>query len=127
LPFVLASCTSAQLPAAQFVDAAQPQWAATLPLDQSLGQTFLVNHAGLQAVEVYLAFQQPYTGTLTLHLLTDPQACVDIATAQLGNGRLSTPGFYRFSFPGLPPSDRKNYYAFLDSEPTHRVLVGTES
>src|SRR5436305_12982326 len=68
LPFVLASCTSAQFPAAQFVDAAQPQWAATLPLDQPLGQTFLVNHAGLQAVEVYLAFQQPYTGTLTLHL-----------------------------------------------------------
>ena len=49
-----------------------------------------------------------------LHLRSDPQATTDLAVAELPLATVTAPAFYRFSFPPVPDSHNRYFYAFLD-------------
>ena len=93
---------------------------------ESLGQTFVAQHGGLSGLEIWLESAQPSDGWIRLHLRSDPQATTDLAVAELPLATVTTPGFYRFSFPPVPDSHNRDFYAFLDIEGAGAVQVGAE-
>lgn len=111
-----------------FVDQDQPTHApkmrTALEPDLPVGQTFVARHAGLNGVEVWLEAGEGNSGTLTLHLRSEPQAEDDIATATLSLAQVTAPGFYSFSFSPLRESHSRYYYAFLAVDEAAEVQVG---
>lgn len=103
---------------------ALPEGGVTLEPRQSVGQTFVARHAGLKGVEVWLEPGQDSQGEVRLHLRADPQALDDLATAALPLVQVTTPGFYRFSFPPLSASHGRYYYTFLEMSGEGTAQVG---
>lgn len=103
----------------EFVDTPQPRADTFLP--SPVGQSFLAQHAGLEAVDVYLAPADTQNGPVTLHLRADSTATTDIATATIDSSRVTAPGFYRFSFAPVRDSHSELFYVFLTGE---NVRVG---
>ena len=89
------------------------------------GQTFQAHYGGLSGLAVYLKAPQPGPGSLVLHLRSSPGAAQDLHTAELPLERLQEPGFARFTFPALPDSTGKDYYASLELRGEGRVQYGT--
>lgn len=104
----------------------------TTPFDTTLkglpaiGQTFIPDYGGLQAVylpiqiEEIAGFIRPETAaneaTLTLHLREAPEANKDIRTATIPVSQLIGQNLARFTFPPLPDSFDNRYYFFLESQ-----------
>lgn len=92
----------------------------------AIGQTFIPNYGGLQAI--YLPIQveeiagiiRPEStateATLTLHLRQSPEADEDIRTASIPVSQLIGQNLARFTFPPLPDSFDNRYYFFLESQ-----------
>ena len=93
----------------------------------SLGQTFVAQHGGLNGLDIWLEPAQPADGWIRLYLRSDPQATTNIAVAELPLATVTTPGFYRFSFPPVPDSHNRYLYAFLDVEGAGAVQVGASN
>ena len=112
----------------EFVDRDQlhlePGGSVTLEPGHPVGQTFVVRHAGLGGVEIWLEPGQDGQGEILLHLRPDPQVADELATATLPLARVSGPGFYRFTFPPLPHSHGRYAYAFLELQGRGSIQVG---
>ena len=102
----------------------EPGASVTLEPGHPVGQTFVVRHAGLNGIEVWLEAGQNGQGTIHLHLRADPQAAGELATATLPLVQVSRAGFYRFIFSPLPHSHGRYVYAFLELEGRGSVQVG---
>ena len=111
-----------------FVDPAQgtiePGHVTVLEAGHPVGQTFVAHHAGLNGVEVWLEPGSGSQGELRFHLLVDPHVEQAAATATLPLAQVTSPGFYRFSFPSLPDSHGRYCYAFLELVGEGQVRVG---
>ena len=101
------------------------QW-LTLNSSGSIGQTFVTEYSGLQAVYFMLAPQYPGNGTLTMHLRSDPASTIDLASVQFPISKINSLRFYRFEFPYLEGSSNHYYYAFMsvDGEGSVEVRSG---
>jgi len=102
-----------------------PEMAVRLEPGHPVGQTFVARHGGLSGVEFWLEPEPGTASRLLLHLRSEPHAADDLAVAVLPLDGMTTPGFYRFSF----PPDNRSYgvyrYAFLELEGTGAVRMGT--
>lgn len=96
-----------------------------LTAGQSVGQTFVARHGGLNGVEFWLEPQPGSRGTLRAHLRAEALASNDLAQATLPLEQVTAPGFYCFSFPQDNHSHGVYRYVFLELEGTGTVLVGT--
>jgi hypothetical protein len=120
---LLAGCSFSN---GDLVDAEQPLWepGAQLALEPGapVGQTFVARHAGLEAIELFLAQDPGAAPALTLHLRTEPGAEADLAQATARPEPGQEGAFYRFSFPAQSDSLGRYYYAFLEAvEPGTRL------
>jgi hypothetical protein len=90
----------------------QPQTGGTTVVskNQEVGQTFTSWHDGLLAVDLFLKPADLKTGFLQIALSASPVDSRDIVTSQISLDRISTPGFYRFTFPPQDRSSRHDYY-----------------
>jgi hypothetical protein len=79
----------------------------------SIGQTFVAEYSGLQAVNFMLAPQSPGNGFLTLHLRSEPASIIDLVSVQFPISSITSMRFYRFEFPNIEESSNQYYYAFL--------------
>ncbi|MCS7283250.1 MAG: hypothetical protein NZ769_07900, partial [Anaerolineae bacterium] len=114
-----------------FVDQDQtavvPEMAVVLEPGHPVGQTFVARHGGLNGIEFWLEPEPGTTGRLLLRLRSEPQSPTDLAVAALPLENVTTPGFYRFSFPPDHHSHSVYRYAFLELEGTGAVRVGAAS
>lgn len=115
LLLTLAGC---QFSGNALVDADQVSWdgqsSIALEPGQPVGQTFVARHGGLAGIEFFLSPAAPLARSLTLHLRSEPQSGIDLATANVQLPPEAEPGFYRFAFPSLAASHGGYYYAFLE-------------
>lgn len=88
--------------------------AVVLEPGQTLGQTFVARHGGMNGVEIYLAPSLDAQATIVLHLREDPLGSADIRTAAVHLPEGSMEGFYRFPFPAISSSHSQYYYALLE-------------
>ncbi len=95
-------------------DQPQVQEYSILQPGHAIGQTFVAQNAGLQAIQVYLSPQTPGNGKILLHLRSDPLASQDLAVAQIPLSRITQPRYYSFQFDPVPGSHRQYYYAYLE-------------
>ena len=102
----------------------EPGVSVTLEPGHPVGQTFVVRHAGLNGIEVWLEAGQNGQGTIHLHLRADPQAAGELATATLPLAQVPRAGFYRFIFSPLPHSHGRYVYAFLELQGRGSIQVG---
>jgi len=111
-----------------FVDRDQtalaPERAVILEPGQTVGQTFVARHGGLDGVEFWLEVLPGSAGVLRLHIQPEPQSSTDLALAELPLEAVASPGFYRFSFPPDNHSHSAYRYAFLELDGTGAVRVG---
>ena len=83
--------------------------------DTTVGQTFVANQAGLEAVDILLDLPSIPTGSLTLHLRDAPNATQDIQqTTVLAATGLHDDKWFRFPLKLLPDSRSKYYYFFIE-------------
>jgi hypothetical protein len=104
-----------------FVDATQPDNSAGLSgpvtVTQTVGQTFVARHAGLNGIQVWLARQgPPGEGIAVLHLRDDPLSGQDLAQARLSLTRVSGSNYYTFSFPVVRETLGKRFYFWVEAE-----------
>src|SRR6266508_4885385 len=118
LTLIVAISITVSLRTAPFIEpdqvAAVGKQAFLLSAGETIGQTFTVHHAGLQSIDIFLKSQTNSDGQLRLHVRSDPQSPVDLATAQLQVAIIQSPDFYRFAFPALSDSRQKDYYLLLE-------------
>jgi len=128
LTLIVAISITASLRTAPFIEpdqvAAVGKQAFLLSAGETIGQTFTVHHAGLQSIDIFLKSQTNSDGQLRLHVRSDPQSPVDLATAQLQVAIIQRPDFYRFAFPALSDSRQKDYYLLLELVGPGTVQVG---
>ena len=101
----------------RLVDADQPGGEVEMELKpgQPVGQTFVARHGGLAGVEFFLRPATDIPVTVTLHLLPNPGATEEIATASLRLPAGGVSRFYRFTIPYRQDSHGRYYYAFLEA------------
>lgn len=89
-----------------------------LAAGHSVGQTFVAQHSGLSAVEVYLDPGSDCPGErLHLQLREQPQTnAVALAEATVDLSQVASPGYYRFHFQPRGDSYARYYYASLALE-----------
>ncbi len=118
LSLLLAGC-------APLVQAPQPAVEQWLPVQAgaSLGQTFVANYDGLQAVLVLLEPETPGEGTLTLSLYPDLYSATKLGSASLSLQDVTESGPYRFDFPALVGSNQQYIYALIEVEGSGSVRV----
>jgi len=92
--------------------------------DTTVGQSFTARYQGLEGVVLFLKAGQPASGTLHLHLKSEPQASDDLATATLPLQNISSAGYYRFQFPALKDSQNHDYYVYLTLDKTGNAETG---
>lgn len=109
LSLLLAGCA----PLVQPEQAAVEQWVA-LQAGAPLGQTFVAEYDGLQAVWLLLEPESPGEGSLTLHLRADPFSETDLGTASMPLQAVTVSRPYRFDFPALGRSSQQDYYFFFE-------------
>ncbi len=100
------------------------QW-ITINSGNSIGQTFVAEFSGLQAVHLLLKPQVPGTGILTMHLRSDPSSLTDLATVKISLPEINSQRSYRFDFPQITQSNNQYYYAFLNIDGEGSVDVGS--
>ena len=93
--------------------------------DQSLGQTFVSRHDGLNGLDIYLAPGIPGPGVIRLALKTDPKTPVALSESRLPLPSVTKPGFYRFSISPQKSSRQTYYYALLEIKGQGQVKVKT--
>ena len=103
-----------------FVDATQPDnslgVSGPVTAEQTVGQTFVAQHGGLNGISVWAAVDGPVgDGVVALHLRADPAAQQDIALARLPLSQVSGPGFYEFSFSPLRDAHGQRYYFVIEA------------
>lgn len=103
-----------------FVDATQPNnslgLGSPVTATQTVGQTFVARHGGLNGVSVRMAVDGPAgDGAAILHLRANPTAQQDIAQSRLPLSRVSGPGFYEFSFPAIRDTHGQRYYFVIEA------------
>lgn len=103
------------------------QSAVMLEPGQSIGQTFVARHAGLDGIEIGLGPAESSQGEIHLYLRADPNAEENVGTAVLQAAQISKPAFYRFSFPPQSDSQGRYLYAFLEMQGNGAIWVGTGS
>ncbi len=99
------------------------QW-LTVDANNSAGQTFVADYAGLQAVYFYLNPQTSGSGTLTLHLRADTNATADLLSVSLPISQVNQQQLYRFDFSYIPRSANQYFYALLTAAGEGSVQVG---
>src|SRR4030043_566280 len=105
---LLTSCT----PWVVLNQGSNDQW-MTLNSGSTIGQTFVADYSGLQAVNLLLAPKTPGNGILTLHLRRDPSSTIDLAAVILPLEEINSSRAYRFDFPVIKTSDNQYFYTFL--------------
>lgn len=95
-----------------------------LDSESTVGQTFVADYSGLQAVYFLLSPQSSGEGTLVLHLRGGPESSTDFINVKLPIKSISSSKSYRFDFPRISKSDNQYYYAFLSVEGEGSVRVG---
>lgn len=100
------------------------QW-MTLDSGHTIGQTFVVDYSGLQAVILLLAPQSPGNGILTLHLRSSPDSSLDVTTVKLPINEIKIARSYRFDFSAIKNSRNQYYYAFLSMGSDGSIQVGS--
>ncbi len=90
--------------------------AGPLSPDGRFGQTFRASNSGLSTVEFQVATygKKAPSGVVTLHLKHDPKDVQDIAKTSFPAKNVADCSFLKLTFPPLPDSRNKSYYAFLD-------------
>jgi len=113
---------------AQLIRVEQPAIGNTggLAAGQTIGQTFVAKYNGLAGIYFYLYPQEAGNGEIKLHLRSTPQATQDLAVSAntLAVNAVKTPGYYGFFVPAQAASNRKYYYAFLETTGSGEVQVG---
>lgn len=107
-----------------WVDSTQPQVQTLTPNDSLLGQTFVANHAGLTAIDLYLAPTGAGEATVTLYLRSNPASQTDLASATLSLPGDAEPTYHRFPFAPLADSNGQSYYVAWASLPTNTLQTG---
>jgi len=122
LAFCLTGCSG-------LISAQQPVFQSSLPLvaGQTIGQTFVAEFDGLAGVKFYLAPEASGSGSIILHLRTDPQSPTDLGVTAISLEEISAPGFYSFYFTPQSHSFHKYYYAFLEIQGQGSIQVGSAS
>ncbi len=115
----LSGCASDQAAGGRLVQQEQPQRDGLFPLaaGSTLGQTFLPRYAGLSGIAVYLEPREPGNGSLVLSLADDIRAEIPLSS-------VDHPGYYRFDFPPLADSVRRDLYYSLVVQGDGSVWVG---
>ena len=111
-----------------FIDQDQPRIEAgvttTLTPNNTVGQTFVARHSGLEGLQIWLAPGEGDKGEICLHLRSETDAETDLVTGTVSLAEVNEPAFHLFSFPALPDSQGRYYYAFLEMTGEGRVQVG---
>ena len=102
------------------------QW-MNLNSGSSIGQTFVADNAGLQAVQLFLAPDTVGDGSLTFHLRSDPTSTSDLKIVRLPLQEITGNRYYRFDFPYVSDSTEEYYYLFLEIDGAGSVQVGNGS
>ncbi len=100
------------------------QWMTLEPVN-SIGQTFVAEYSGLQAINLLLKPQSTGNGTLTMHLRSGPSSTVDLAVVTIPIEEIDSQNSYRFNFPKIPQSNNQYYYAILTVDGDDKVEVGS--
>ena len=83
---------------------------------RTVGQTFVAQHDGLQAVDVLLAtFERHNTHPVVFHLREHPNSNDDLRTVTAAASDIVDNAFHRFSFPPIPDSHHQRFYFFIES------------
>jgi len=101
----------------------QEERAIFLTAGETVGQTFVAQHGGLDGIELWVAPHSGAEGRLVLHLRAEPGADEDIAVGELPLDNL-TAGFHRFVLPPDAHSHGLYRYAFLEFIGKGAVDVG---
>ncbi len=119
---VMAGCSA-------FVRVEQPTRSNFVSLSKqtALGQTFSAHYRGLIGISFFLKPTNASTGTITLHLRSNPQATEDIESVKLSIGDISSPGYYPFRFAPQRDSFNRDYYLQIDSDVAPIMEVGSAS
>ncbi len=96
-----------------------------LDQENSIGQTFVANYSGLQAVYVLLKPQTTGSGTLTMHLRPTPDSTTDLAVVVIPIQEIDSQNSYRFNFPKIPESNNQYYFVILTLDGDGKVEVGS--
>ena len=99
------------------------QW-MTIDSGSSIGQSFVADNAGLQAVQLFLTPQSGGDGNLTFHLRSEPTSKHDLAISRIPIQEINENRYYRFDFPHLTGSSAQYYYIFLEIDGTGSIQVG---
>jgi len=113
---------------ASFIEQAQmrfdPETQVAVTAEQSVGQTFVARHDGLESISLWLTGESPAGVELMLHLRTAPQAAENLRSAHLVIDPGVVHGWYRFDFTPVADSQNQYYYAVLESAASLQVGVG---
>ncbi len=91
------------------------QWMTISP-GNSIGQTFVADYSGLNAIYFLLKPQLSGTGTLIMHLRSTPTSSIDLTTVAIAVQQIDSQKYYRFDFPKITQSNSQYYYAYLTIE-----------
>jgi hypothetical protein len=97
----------------------------TVDSSYTIGQTFVADYSGLQAIYFLIRPQSPGDGFLTMHLRSDPDSSIDLVTVKLPIQEINTTRSYRFDFTNILTSNNQYYYAFLSIDGSGSVQVGS--
>ncbi len=84
--FILTACATTP-----FVDTPQANVEKAITLHTKVSQTFVAHHAGLAAIDLYLAPQKPVSSTITLRLQQSALTPIEVATVQIQAGLVTQP------------------------------------
>ncbi|MDW8292645.1 MAG: hypothetical protein RML84_06055 [Anaerolineae bacterium] len=104
-----------------------PSHAVILKPEQTVGQTFVAQHGGLNGIELWLEPSPDAEGILTLRLREDFNAQTDLAIATALVKLGSSSGFYRFSWAADTWSHSAYRYAFVSYQGRGEVKIGANS
>jgi hypothetical protein len=117
--FILSACA----PIVRSEQGARPELMEFEP-GETVGQTFLSRYGGLSALSIFLKVNEPGEGNLRLHLRSSPTSSEDLRSVEIPLVGLAEKGFARFSFPPLPDSTGRDYYALLELTGQGSLQVG---
>lgn len=87
-----------------------------LAAHQSIGQSLVPNYDGLTGIEIYLdpKILSGTEGEILFRLSPISDQSITLAKNVLPLSQVTQGGFYRFQFPAIPQSNRKDYYFSLE-------------
>ena len=100
------------------------QW-LVLDAQTTVGQTFVADYSGLQAVYISLRSDSSGDGALIAHLRSNPESTIDLASASFQAQLVNLEKSYQFTFQSLPNSNNQYYYIFLSYEGSGAIEVGS--